>query len=174
MAHLFLLAQAASASTLETLALVVMGLLGGTGLLLTIVMLTARGYWSKNIAPLIQEEVSKWYAASGQTAMREVEIQNALRSPQLVAEQKAFIKDVLDNEIKRSDGLISQAISTQVSDMETRLMSKLDEMSRFIKEDTEFKQDLIQRLARLEGAVQGLNQQKAESSKVGPLPTKSR
>jgi len=54
-------------------------------------------------------------------------------------------------------------------------MSKLDEMSKFIKEDTEFKQDLIQRLARLEGAVQGLMPPKvSENSKAGPLPTKSR
>lgn len=174
MADLYLLAQAASASTLETLTIVIMGLLGGTGLLLTIVVLTARGYWSKNIAPLIHEEVSKWYGSPDQVAGREKELKNALRSPHLSSEQKALIKDVLDNEIKRTDGLISQAISTQVSDMETRLMSKLDEMSRFIKEDTEFKQDLIQRLARLEGAVQGLNQQKSENSKVGPLPTKSR
>jgi hypothetical protein len=174
MGPLSLLAQA-SASSIETIALVATGLLGGTGILLAAVMLMARGYWSKNIAPLIQEEVQKWYGASEQIAHREKELQNTLRSPHVLTEQKTVIKEVLDNEIKRSDGLISQAIHTQVSDMETRLMSKLDEMSKFIKEDTEFKQDLIQRLARLEGAVQGLMPPKvSENSKAGPLPTKSR
>ena len=168
-----LLAQTTSIS-LENAALIIASIFGGSGLILAALLLAARGYWSSHVSPLIHEEIKKWHeqaehvAASekerlatvkiwydhkDQREFRTSETQNILRQPNIVAEQKQAVRDILDNEIKRKDGLISKEIQTQVTDMETRLMSKLEEVSQFLRDDTSFKREIIERMATLEGAI---------------------
>ena len=169
----------------EAISMFLLALFGGAGVLASIIVFTVRGYWSKNIAPLIQEEVQKWFDHTTQkearekeraTALkawfdhadqrdyRERELQHLLRSPTMMAEQEIAVKKILDTEIKRTDGLISREIQTQVSDMETRLMSKLEEVVQFLREDTASKQQLIQRMAKLEGAIHALLPYKSSDS----------
>lgn len=168
-----LLAQTTSIS-LENGAIILATIFGGSGLLVAALLLAARGYWSSHVSPLIHEEIKKWHeqaehvAASekerlatvkiwydhkDQRESRTDEIQNILRHPTVVAEQKQAVRDILDNEIKRKDGLISKEIQTQVTDMETRLMTKLEEVSQFLREDTSFKREIIERMATLEGTI---------------------
>ena len=168
-----LLAQTTSIS-LENGAVILATIFGGSGLLVAALLLAARGYWSSHVSPLIHEEIKKWHeqaehvAASekerlatvkiwydhkDQRESRTDEIQNILRHPTVVAEQKQAVRDILDNEIKRKDGLISKEIQTQVTDMETRLMTKLEEVSQFLREDTSFKREIIERMATLEGTI---------------------
>lgn len=168
-----LLAQTTGIS-LENGAIILATIFGGSGLLVAALLLAARGYWSSHVSPLIHEEIKKWHeqaehvAASekerlatvkiwydhkDQRESRTDEIQNILRHPTVVAEQKQAVRDILDNEIKRKDGLISKEIQTQVTDMETRLMTKLEEVSQFLREDTSFKREIIERMATLEGTI---------------------
>jgi len=168
-----LLAQTPSL-TLENGAIILATIFGGSGLLLAASLLAARGYWSSHVSPLIHEEIKKWHeqaehvAASEKARLATVkvwydhkdqresrtdEIQNILRHPTVVSEQKQAVRDILDNEIKRKDGLISKEIQTQVTDMETRLMTKLEEVSQFLREDTSFKREIIERMATLEGTI---------------------
>ena len=168
-----LLAQTTGIS-LENGAIILATIFGGSGLLVAALLLAARGYWSSHVSPLIHEEIKKWHeqaehvAASekerlatvkiwydhkDQRESRTDEIQNILRHPTVVAEQKQAVRDILDNEIKRKDGLISKEIQTQVTDLETRLMTKLEEVSQFLREDTSFKREIIERMATLEGTI---------------------
>ena len=168
-----LLAQTTSIS-LENGAIILATIFGGSGLLVAALLLAARGYWSSHVSPLIHEEIKKWHEQSEHVAASEKErlatvkiwydhkdqresrtdeIQNILRHPTVVAEQKQAVRDILDNEIKRKDGLISKEIQTQVTDMETRLMTKLEEVSQFLREDTSFKREIIERMATLEGTI---------------------
>jgi hypothetical protein len=176
MSCLYLLSQAAP-SRGESVILYLLGVGGGTSLVLVVFLLLVRGFWSKYVTPQIQEEVVRWYDDprqvearardrelsfkawhdhQAQRAAREQEYLNFLRTPQVLAENELAGKKLIDNEIKRTDGLISKEIHTQVSDMETRLMSKLEEVSQFLREDTQSKQQMIQRMAKLEGAIHAL------------------
>jgi hypothetical protein len=168
-----LLAQTTGLS-LENGALIIATIFGGSGLLLAALLLAARGYWSSHVSPLIHEEIKKWheqpeqvdisdkahltavrnwYDHKDQRTSRTDEVQNILRHPTVVSEQKQAVRDILDNEIKRKDGLISKEIQTQVTDMETRLMTKLEEVSQFLRDDTSFKREIIERMATLEGTI---------------------
>lgn len=175
MDQLICLAQAANqANSWQNAPALIIGALGGGSIILTIALLTARGYWSKSISPLILEEMTKWYNEQTQVDARarerqawlkdwhdkrdqrdnrQEEVRNILRLPDIVKEDEARIKEVIDNEIKRTDGLISREIKEQVSDMEKRIVAKLDEVATFLQNDTQFKQQMVTRMAHLEGAI---------------------
>jgi hypothetical protein len=172
---LICLAQAANqANYWQNASTLIIGALGGGSFILAVAVLTARGYWSKSISPLILEEMNKWYHEQAQVDARsrerqawlkdwydkrdqrdnrQEEVRNILRLPDLVKEDEAHIKEVIDNEIKRTDGLISREIKEQVSDMEKRIVAKLDEVATFLQNDTQFKQQMVTRMAHLEGAI---------------------
>jgi hypothetical protein len=169
-----LLAQAVAPWSLENIAVLVVAGLLGSGVLISVVVIMVWGYWKKKIAPLILDEVAEWHTretqrvsrskeiddrvldwhrTEEQQAHRAKELQNMLRDPKVIEEQESRFKRVLDDQIQRKDGLISKEIETQVSDMETRLMAKLNEVATYLMEDSGFKQQIIQRMARLEGAI---------------------
>lgn len=131
-------------------------LLGGllsTSVLGALLAVLGKGYWISNVAPLVETEVRKWYQAKEQTEEREKELRHLLRSPEVADEGAKTVKLIIDNEIKRSDGLISKEIHTQVNNMESRLLSKLEELSDVIKDDLAFKQEMLRKMGKLEGAI---------------------
>lgn len=131
-------------------------LLGGllsTSVIGALLAFVGKGYWIANIAPLVESEVRKWYQAKEQAEEREKELRHLLRTPEVSDEHNKSVKLIIDNEIKRSDGLISKEIHTQVNQMESRLLSKLEELSDVIKEDLAFKQEMLRKMGKLEGAI---------------------
>lgn len=194
MSPLDLLAQTSPAPTprtMENILLLIVGVLGGTGILATVMLMTAKGYWNGTIAPLIETEILKWHTSTTQTDARtrerlasfkewyekreqheerEKELQNLLRTPTVVDENTKVVKLIIDNEIKRSDGLISKEIKTQVSDMESRLLSKLEEMSQGLRENTATQQQMLQKMGHLQGAINAMMPTKAGISPMSVPP----
>lgn len=169
-----MLAQVAQGWSPTTVVEIVAGALGGTGILATLLLVAAKGYWVSTVAPLVESEVRKWYhhpdqvdARAKERALsfkdwydkreqhdeREKELQNLLRTPSVVDESTKSVKLIIDNEIKRSDGLISREITTKVNDMESRLLTKLEEMAQLQRDDTLFKQKMLQEMGQLKGAI---------------------
>jgi hypothetical protein len=169
-----MLAQVAQGWSPTTVVEIVAGALGGTGILATLLLVAAKGYWTTTVAPLVESEVRKWYhhpdqveARAKERALsfkdwydkreqhdeREKELQNLLRTPSVVDESTKSVKLIIDNEIKRSDGLISREITTKVNDMESRLLTKLEEMAQLQRDDTLFKQKMLQEMGQLKGAI---------------------
>lgn len=179
MLGLLLTAQAgATPWNAENIFVLISGMLGGTAVLSTIVLLAARGYWQTNVVPMLENEIRKWYSDPVQVEARskervasikdwydkreqhderEKEMQNVLRLPVVVAEMTQSVKLIIDNEIKRSDGLISREIHTQVTAMESRIVSKLDELVERMREDMKFKEQILQKIGKLEGAINAMN-----------------
>ena len=186
MQPLILLAEASSSGlTLSDL----FGLMGGSTVITTLGVLVARGYWAKTVTPLIEAEIRKWYAAQEQTEARakerlasfrewydrreqvderEKEMQHVLRTPTVVAETTQAMKLVIDNEIKRSDGLIHNEIKTQVDSMESRVISKLEEMAQLQREDNAFKQKMLQEMGQLKGAINAITGHSVGSTTIAP------
>jgi len=171
---LLMLAQVAQGWSPTTVVEIVAGALGGTGILATLLLVAAKGYWVSTVAPLVESEVRKWYhhpdqveARAKERALsfkdwydkreqheeREKELQNLLRTPSVVDESTKSVRLIIDNEIKRSDGLISREITTKVNDMESRLLTKLEEMAQLQRDDTQFKQKMLQEMGQLKGAI---------------------
>jgi hypothetical protein len=169
-----MLAQVAQGWSPTTVVEIVAGALGGTGILATLLLVAAKGYWVSTVAPLVESEVRKWYhhpdqveARAKERALsfkdwydkreqheeREKELQNLLRTPSVVDESTKSVRLIIDNEIKRSDGLISREITTKVNDMESRLLTKLEEMAQLQRDDTQFKQKMLQEMGQLKGAI---------------------
>ena len=169
-----MLAQVAQGWSPTTVVEIVAGALGGTGILATLLLVAAKGYWTTTVAPLVESEVRKWYhhpdqveARAKERALsfkdwydkreqhdeREKELQNLLRTPSVVDESTKSVKLIIDNEIKRSDGLISREITTKVNDMESRLLTKLEEMAQLQRDDTLLKQKMLQEMGQLKGAI---------------------
>jgi len=155
----------------------IVSILGGSTLISGAAVLIARGYWAKTVTPLIEAEIRKWHSAPEQAEARakerlasyrewydkreqvderEKEMQHVLRTPTVVAETTQAVKLVIDNEIKRSDGLIHNEIKTQVDNMESRVISKLEEMAQLQREDTAFKQKMLQEMGQLKGAINAI------------------
>lgn len=175
----------------------IVGLLGGSTVISGVAVLVARGYWAKTVTPLIEAEIRKWYSASEQSEARakerlasfrewydrreqvderEKEMQHVLRTPTVVAETTQAVKLVIDNEIKRSDGLIHNEIKTQVDNMESRVISKLEEMAQLQREDTAFKQKMLQEMGQLKGAINAITGHSVGASTLSPpsLPERSK
>jgi hypothetical protein len=185
MVELTVLAQGAPQGVTLSVIEIVGALVGGTSIVAGLVVVAAKGYWSSTVAPLIEKEIRKWYQAPEQNEERhkeqvaafrewydrreqmeerEKDVQYLLRTPAVVEEQAKSIRLIIDNEIKRSDGLISREIHSQVSAMESRLLSKLEEMSQALREanaikqetkrdDDAFKQEVLRKIGKLEGAI---------------------
>jgi hypothetical protein len=162
---LFLTAQAVSASlSLQE----ILGLLGGSTLLTGVAVLVARGYWAKTITPMIEVEIRRWHGTREQVEEREKEMQHMLRAPAVVSEMTQAMKLVIDNEIKRSDGLIHHEIRTQVDNMESRVLSKLDEMTQLQREDSALKHKILQEMGQLKGAIAAITGQALPSATISP------
>jgi hypothetical protein len=173
----------------------IFGILGGSSLLTGVAVLIARGYWAKTVTPLIETEIRRWYSSPEQVEARakerqatfrewydkrenveerEKEMQHVLRNPSVVSETTQSVRLVIDNEIKRSDGLIHKEIKTQVDSMESRVISKLEEMAQLQREDTALKQKILQEMGQLKGAINAITGHGVGSSTVSPPPIPER
>ena len=145
---------AALALSLESGSTLLFSILGGSAVFVVIGLLAARGYWGKSVVPLLRDEVKKWYDDPLQKQARETELQSQLRSPGIVTEQENAVKRIIEDQIQRKDGLINHEIVQQGVAVENRLLAKLEEVTKFLKEDSHFKEVMTQKLARIEGNLQ--------------------
>jgi hypothetical protein len=108
-----------------------------------------RGIWAKFGEATIEGVVVKWSI-----------------HPDRTKEQRAFVKDVIDNEIRRDDGLIAKEIRQQVDQMETRLIEAIEGL----RIDREFKDNVLRELGDIQGTLRVLAQGTKPDSDPPPPP----
>lgn len=106
---------------------------GGVGVLCTLLM---RGLWVKHGEPEIITTVAAWYSAPAQTEAR-----------------VKFIKQVIDNEIRRDDGLIAKEIEQAIDDFKQKLEAELAELYRDNQTEQQFRNTVISEIGRLKGSL---------------------
>lgn len=122
----------------------------GTGTILTLIL---RGFWVSKITPMIVEEIKKYADDKPQRDARLGELETSLHMPVVKESLDKIIHSKIDNEIKRSDGLISQEFTKVINVAVQALREDLMKIATFVKEDGLLKSQLLQRMAKLEGAM---------------------
>lgn len=150
--------------------------LGAAGLFLF------RGFWAKNVEPLILNVVTTWWANGDQMKARDADTIKTLTSwyasgEQIKARDADLIKTVsawhssatmqdereqhivrvIDSQIRRDDGLIHREIRNKVDDANKPIYDMLDELKRASMtrddEDRRFRQEVLTQLAQITGAM---------------------
>lgn len=172
------LAQAQTQSNGVSNAVVaVVSLLFGGGVVGTVAMFAARGYWAKNIEPMIQAAILAWYTSEEQVRSRRMKIEDAVSgwhtSPEQIQVRKRFVRDEIDNHIRRDDGLIHLEIKTRVEQGVQPLQQNMIEIKELLRQkgqdEAAFREAVLMKLAHLEG-LWGASPLRAET----PVHTPSR
>lgn len=142
----------------------------------------ARGFWSRTIEPLIQAAIVSWYSSEDQlkarTAMvdqtiqawhgkqaqveaRQVETTRVVTawhtSPEQMKVRKEFVRDEIDNHVRRDDGLIHKEIKMSVERGVQPLHADMADIKAMLQlrtqEDLLFREQVIGKLGHLEGLL---------------------
>lgn len=176
---LHLLAQATTAAmpggvsspiSIITVILTLAACLGGLSYLALMMM---RGFWAKNGEPVVKAMFIEW--------------QN---SPERLEMQKKLMRETIDNETQRMDGIIRKEIVNQVDGLQKQILKAVEELGTSLKGETrrmhddltkttseistklEAKEDdaqqnrdsIINRLAKIEGVLQVLTRSRSSVS----------
>lgn len=164
--HSLLLAQ--TTNPFYQLGLIVIGAIFALGLVGTILLLIARGFWEKTGKPLIEQiiEAKKNEPAhiTEQKELIRLTLLDLRNLPAQVEAEKRSVKEVIDNETQRVDGIIRKEITSQVTTMKTDIIEAIKDLKRIVHEDkksmhdeiTQFREDTIGRLGEIDGSLQTL------------------
>lgn len=157
-------------------------LLASAGVFWVLFLLMVRGFWDKTGKPAVRALILEMEAeperqkkraedtlAVTQTAHNtpeqikkrtediHVAVQTWHNTPEQIKLRTDFIKGVIDNEVRRDDGLIYKEITTKVDAVEADLAKKIDTISakfdNFQELNREFHTKVLAKLARIEGSV---------------------
>jgi hypothetical protein len=143
-------------------------LVGGGGLWI-LFLLMVRGFWDKTGKPAIKDLIVALHAEPEYVKKQREEIQSVIQTwhnePEQLKVRIEFVKGVIDNEVRRDDGVIHRDITTKVTALEAALAKKIDDMAvkfdhfqesqeQRDKENREFSTQVLAKLARIEGAFQ--------------------
>ena len=160
-AGLYVLAEAAPNSTGSELLHVGAGLVVAFAVLGGIALFLFRGFWAKNIEPLILNVVTAWWGHVDQARARDTDVEKTVKAwysaPEMAAHIDARIDARIDNQIRRDDGLIHREIRAKLDDGMEPIHETLAELRRASKErddeDRRFRQEVITTLAQIQGAM---------------------
>lgn len=135
------------------------------------------GLWAKTGGPLLQTAIKAWFNDKDQIATRRVETLEAVKAwyhdPETTYAKKVFIREQIDNEVHRTDGLIHSTVQEQLHNSIEPLREDLRDLKKLLSEraeyDTEFKRDVSERLAH----IMGLLQQERHTPVGNPPATRS-
>lgn len=108
----------------------------GLGALSFLALLLMRGFWAKVGEPVVKAMFLAWQADATETAKRHAET-----------------KSVIDNELQRVDGIIRKEITHQVSVLQSEMVKVLSEIKALIALDQSYREQVLTRLGRIEGAM---------------------
>ena len=116
---------------------------GGTSVMLSWAL---RGFWEKNLKPLVDQAVE--------------DAQKKQNTADATQKRESEIKLVIDNQLRRDDGLIHKDFKIQIDSLRTTFQTQVAELRKDLEPDIEklFKQ--------LEGAQLGINELKISSTKI--------
>lgn len=148
---LVLLADAASPASLQGIATLILVAAASLGVLAALAAYLVRGFWAKNVEPVVKAQFVAWTSA-----------------PEQVDARKAFVREIIDNETQRVDGIIRKEITTQVTNVQTSLLAAIKTLGQEVKDETkalrdsievltqvdeEFRENVVSRLSKIEGAM---------------------
>jgi isochorismate hydrolase len=180
--------------TVESVSSIVAAMVGGAAVLSALVILVVQGFWETRVKPAILQVIQSWYQSEKQIEARKQErdawfaqrldshayqeaqreaVRKALRDVQIKAEIDAIVQSHIDNEIKRSDGLITKGILSHIEPTLSELRTLVTDVNNYMREDAIYKQRLAERLGRMEGVLRythSVNVEDAESSLPAVAP----
>lgn len=159
----------------------------------------ARGFWSKTIEPMIQAAIVSWYSSEDQGKARQAHFDQAIQawygkqtqvearkvettgvvtawhtSPEQMKVRKEFVRDEIDNHVRRDDGLIHKEIKMSVERGVQPLHQDMADIKNLLQqrsqEDLLFREQVIGKLGHLEGLLARSSPLRAET----PVHTPSR
>lgn len=159
----------------------------------------ARGFWSKTIEPLIQAAIVSWYSSEDQGKARQLHFDQAIQawygkqtqvearkiettgvvtawhtSPEQMKVRKDFVREEIDNHVRRDDGLIHKEIKMSVERGVQPLHQDMADIKQLLQqrgqEDLLFREQVIGKLGHLEGMLAASSSLRAET----PAHTPSR
>lgn len=126
---------------------------GAAAVMGLVVLFFLRGVWSKFGTAMMRAEIALWWNHKEQ--------RDAMR---------ADVKEIIDNEVQRADGLIRKAVSAEVNGInahvDQRIQAVLDKMERM----SDVLGDVVERLSRLEGTTDLLAKRSGMSGSMPQLP----
>lgn len=171
---LTLLADAQASDPLKLVGQGIVVLLTATGL----AALFVRGFYVKYVEPMFLNTVNTWYTHKEQMQSRQLEtqttVQNWYRSPEVQAERAAHAESVLDNHIRRDDGLIHREINNRVATSADALKAQISKQEEMLEkqaaENRVFQQEILAALKDLQTSVSYLHGRQNTSQAVVPPP----
>jgi hypothetical protein len=129
----------------------VVAIVVGTGAIGVVLGLVLRGGWAKMGEPVVKNMFLAWY-----------------RDPDQQDKRKKEIKDVIDDQLQRADGLIRKEIASQVDTMQKELAEVITQFGTEFRQEVRelkeilgnqdetseaFRTNIMTRLGKIEGAV---------------------
>lgn len=120
-----------------------------------------RGFWAKNIEPLILNVITAWWSHVDQARARDTDVEKTVKawyaSHDVTEHLDRRIDERIDNQIRRDDGLIHKEIRAKLDAGIEPLHETLAELRRASKEreeeDRRFRQEVLTTLAQIQGAM---------------------
>lgn len=152
------------------------------GVLWVLFLLMVRGFWDKTGKPLVKDLIVSMNAEPDNVKKRWDEINTVVQAwhnaPEQIKIRTEFVKGVIDNEVRRDDGVIHTDITTKVTALEADLAKKIDGMATKFdkfqeaqehrdKEHRELSSQVLAKLARMEGSLQTMTGRKFSGGLTG-------
>jgi len=146
----------------------VAALMVATGVLWGLMMLLVRGFWEKTGKPAIQGILVATLTEHEYVTARKQEIKDGVlawyNDPATIEERKRFVRDVIDNEVQRNDGVIHKDITQKIDAVERDFTSTVAgirqelaklSLSMETRDDQmrQFNQKLMERLGNIDGLL---------------------
>lgn len=159
--------------------------------------LLARGFWSRTIEPMIQAALTSWYSSEDQLKARMTMVDQTIQawhgkqaqvearqgetvrvvnawytSPDQQKIHKEFVRDEIDNHVRRDDGLIHKEIKMSVERGVQPLQTDMSEIKLLLQQRTQeeflFREQVIGKLGHLEGLLAANSPMRADTPAHSP------
>lgn len=159
---------------IQTVVSYVIGGIAGGGGLLVIARWLIGGFWVDKVKPIIKSEIASYLGTQEEKTRRENEIKDTVRlfeldptnvskrentiktfvvshesQPDHRENERKFIKETIDNEIKRTDGLIYNEVTKRVSEIEKSIDGKLNRLTELVEEEIKLRQQTDTKLTEI-------------------------
>lgn len=141
------------------------------GVLWVLFMLVVQGFWDKTGKPAVKDLLVTVNSEPETVQKHTVEVERIIAAwhndPEQVRTRTEFIKGIIDNEVRRDDGLIHRDTRSRVSALEAELARKIDSVAakfdkfqevqeRRDQDNRAFNAQVLAKLALIEGAFAAL------------------
>lgn len=159
----------------------------------------ARGFWASRIEPMIQLAITQWYTSEPQTRTRRETVEQIIATwhasqPQVSARttetmnsvaiseasaeaqlrKRTFIREEIENQVRRDDGIIHREINLRVERGIQPLQDGMEQIRALLQQrqaaDAEFREEVLARLGHLTGVISPRHEDAAPPHSVSRPP----